>query len=163
MDNTAHADTTNGSPGHEVRDVNIRALVIFGIGLATLTIVALVVMRLAFGLFKVEEIKTEPQASPLTESRRLPPGPRLQVEPEQDLQQLRAVESEKLNSYGWVNKEAGVVHIPIERAMELVIERGLLVRPEGAMQGQGDAATRRATDQGLTETPNSGQVLERKQ
>jgi hypothetical protein len=32
----------------------------------------------------------------------------------------RAVREERLRSYGWVDRRAGVVHVPIERAMELV-------------------------------------------
>ena len=30
-----------------------------------------------------------------------------------------------LDSYGWVDKDAGVVRIPIEEAMKLTVERGL--------------------------------------
>jgi hypothetical protein len=36
----------------------------------------------------------------------------------------------QLNSYGWVDKKAGVAHIPIERAMELTVQRGLSVCPQ---------------------------------
>jgi hypothetical protein len=42
-----------------------------------------------------------------------------------DLQNYRDGQREQLESYGWVDKEGGVVRIPIERAMDLVIERGL--------------------------------------
>ena len=41
-------------------------------------------------------------------------------QPNEALQQLDAVQLEQLNSYGWANQAEGVVHIPIERAMELV-------------------------------------------
>lgn len=46
---------------------------------------------------------------------------------------LRAAETELLNTYGWIDQEAGVVRIPIDRAMELIAERGLPVieRAEG--------------------------------
>ena len=37
----------------------------------------------------------------------------------------------QLNSYGWVDEKAGVAHIPIERAMELTVQRGLPVYPQG--------------------------------
>ena len=50
--------------------------------------------------------------------------------PAQELQQWRAAEEESLRSYGWVNKEAGIVRIPIARAMELLAERGLPSRDE---------------------------------
>src|SRR5438132_4494267 len=45
------------------------------------------------------------------------------------LQQLRATEDALLNTYGWIDRENGVVHIPIQRAMDLVLQRGLPVRP----------------------------------
>jgi hypothetical protein len=41
-------------------------------------------------------------------------------------------QEKQLNSYGWVDEKAGVAHIPIEHAMELVAQRGLPVRPQGA-------------------------------
>ncbi|MEZ4616096.1 MAG: hypothetical protein R2867_11425 [Caldilineaceae bacterium] len=34
----------------------------------------------------------------------------------------------RLHSYGWIDQEAGTVHIPIERAMELVVSEGLPAR-----------------------------------
>ena len=55
------------------------------------------------------------------------PAPRLQLAPEADLAALRAREDEVLNQYGWVDKKAGVVRIPIERAMDLIAQRGLPV------------------------------------
>ncbi len=40
-------------------------------------------------------------------------------------------QEDQLNSYGWVNQQSGVAHIPIKRAMDLIVERGLPVRPAG--------------------------------
>ena len=57
-----------------------------------------------------------------------PSFPRLQVSPPADLEAFRAREAAQLNDYGWVNKTAGVVRLPIERAMELVLQRGLPAR-----------------------------------
>ncbi|HVW20689.1 MAG TPA: hypothetical protein VHC86_05695 [Opitutaceae bacterium] len=37
------------------------------------------------------------------------------------LQQLRAQHEKQLASYGWVDQKSGVVQLPIDRAMELVI------------------------------------------
>jgi hypothetical protein len=66
----------------------------------------------------------------LSEAVPVPPVPRLQVAPAQELQQWYVAEEEILQSYGWVNKEAGIVRIPIARAMELLVERGLPSRDE---------------------------------
>jgi hypothetical protein len=39
------------------------------------------------------------------------------------LQQVRKDTAEKANSYGWVDQKAGVVHLPIQRAMELTAQQ----------------------------------------
>ena len=57
-----------------------------------------------------------------------PPSPRLQTQPFKDLYQLKTEQRGALTSYGWVDKTNGVVHIPIERAMALTLERGLPAR-----------------------------------
>ena len=62
------------------------------------------------------------------EEPRLPPVPRLQQHPPQELATFRGEERTRLESYGWENKAAGTVHIPIEEAMKLTIERGLPVQ-----------------------------------
>ena len=49
----------------------------------------------------------------------------MQVRPSADFAKLHAQEQTELNTYGWVDKSAGVVRIPIERAMQLLVERGL--------------------------------------
>ncbi len=59
---------------------------------------------------------------------RLPPTPRFQENPQQELQELVARQKALLEGYSWANKEAGVVRIPIEDAMRLVVERGLPTR-----------------------------------
>jgi hypothetical protein len=55
------------------------------------------------------------------------PAPREQISPRLDLLSLRAQEEAELNSYGWIDPKAGVVRIPIDRALELVSQRGLPV------------------------------------
>ena len=64
----------------------------------------------------------------ITTPGRLPSAPRLQTSPTSDLQQLLEAENAKLNSYGWIDKSAGVVRIPINRAMDLLAQRGLPAR-----------------------------------
>jgi hypothetical protein len=55
----------------------------------------------------------------------LPPAPNLQVTPASDLDQLRAEEDLRLNTFDWVDKEQGVVRIPVQTAMEVVVKQGL--------------------------------------
>lgn len=56
-------------------------------------------------------------------AREIPP-PRLQVDPQIDLEALRAQQAERLSSYGWVDRERNIVHIPIDEAMDRLAERG---------------------------------------
>ncbi len=61
---------------------------------------------------------------------KLPTRPVLtQVGSAQEWRTLRAEQQELLGSYGWIDEENSVVHIPVERAMSLLVERGLPVRP----------------------------------
>ena len=70
----------------------------------------------------------------LAKEREVSPQPRLEVNPRQGLSEMRAGEQATLSSYGWVDKDAGVVRIPVDRAMEILAKRGLPVRPEGSTQ-----------------------------
>jgi hypothetical protein len=48
--------------------------------------------------------------------------------------ELRLGETEKLTSYGWVDKEGGIARIPIDRAMEVMLQRGFRRAPTAAMR-----------------------------
>ncbi len=80
--------------------------------------------------FTGRSAQTGPREFPLavTHEQRLPPEPRLQTNPREDLADLRRAEERVLDSYGWVDKDAGVVRIPIDDAMRLTVERGLPAR-----------------------------------
>jgi hypothetical protein len=112
---------------HEASDVNIGA--IFGFG-AALIVVALLINLMTYVLFRyfdAREGRPVTAQYPLAVGRqdRVPPEPRLQTDPRQDLADLRAKENETLTTYGWVDKNAGVVRIPIDEAVKLTLERGL--------------------------------------
>ena len=115
---------------HEESDVNVRAIFIFAGGLA---VVAVIIHLAVWGLFdyfdRREADGTAAHALAAGEAR-VPPEPRLQVAPREDLARFRAREDEILNGYRWVDKGAGVVRIPIGEAMKLTVQRGLPVRQE---------------------------------
>jgi hypothetical protein len=117
--------------GYEVRDANVKAILWFGLILAVVMVVVAVIIGL---LYSFLDIRTLERAGPppplLEEAQGLPPQPRLQRNPALDMRQMRAENEAILNSYGWIDKQAGIVRIPIERAMELTLERGLPTRPE---------------------------------
>jgi hypothetical protein len=108
-------------------DISVRGIVLFSLGLLSTVILTLLAMRLMFGAFLAGEVAKDPPRSPLADRNlsRLPPAPRLQTAPEEELRRLRAEEEETLRSYGWIDREAGRVRIPIERAMDLIAARGL--------------------------------------
>src|SRR5262245_35821991 len=116
--------------GHETSDANVGAVAKFGIGLAILSILVLVLMLVMLNSFEKQKARAAPALSPLASQRLLPPGPRLQVKPERDIEHLRAREDSVLTSYGWVMREAKVIRIPIDRAIELTAQRGLSARHE---------------------------------
>jgi len=113
--------------GHETSDANIRDLIIFGVGLCCLVIAGLLISKSVFHYF-VGHQGLGPPASPFENVRMLPPEPRLQVSAPQDLEQYKVAQGETLNSYGWVDQNAGIVRIPIDRAMDILVQKGLPVR-----------------------------------
>jgi hypothetical protein len=115
---------------HEESDVNFGGVLGFG---GALIAVCAVVFVVALGLFRYLEVRqatTGPAEFPMaaTEGARLPPEPRLQTNPRQDLRDMRDQEEQTLHSYGWVDRNAGVVRIPIDEAIKLTLERGLPAR-----------------------------------
>jgi hypothetical protein len=59
------------------------------------------------------------------------PTPFLQTQPFRDIYMLRHDEAQRLTTYGWVDKDGGVTRIPIDRAMQLMLQRGFPARAEG--------------------------------
>lgn len=116
--------------GHETRDISTRVVVIFGISLAVGAVLVQAAIWLLYLHFAGVAARADPHEYPMARSGApaLPPAPRLQTRPREDLKQMRAEENEYLETYGWVDANGGVVHIPIERAMRLTIEQGLPAR-----------------------------------
>jgi hypothetical protein len=124
--------------GHEVFETNVPLVIKFGIGLTALAVISMVLMWLMFVVIEDYNAMTFDAPSPLIEENALPPEPRLQVIPEEDLIAMQEVEAKKLNNYGWVIRTAAIVQIPIERAMHLIAtdDRYKLPSAEGTGEGQ---------------------------
>ena len=115
------------------RDLDVKSVVSFGIGLGLTMIVVLALVWLLLAHWKTRQTARDPRPSPLAEANapRLPPEPRLQAAPVKDMDELRARETSTLTSYGWVDRQAGVARIPIDRAIDLLLASGLPApRPE---------------------------------
>lgn len=117
--------------GHETQDANVK------------WVVAVVVFLFVFGLCVhfilgkfLSLLERVPPSSDLWEPERRaatpPPArpafPLLQVSPPLDLSEFRNRENQELESYGWIDRRRGIVRVPIERAMDLVLREGLPAR-----------------------------------
>ena len=107
-----HAQThTVPAPGYETKDASAVGLITFGIGLIVSLIVVQLLMFWFYHLFLAER------------PRRIPE--RVDSNIYQQLRDLHVEEKEALTRYGWVDRKAGVVRIPIDRAIDLVAENGV--------------------------------------
>jgi hypothetical protein len=101
---------------------------LWGGAVLVLIFVAMLLVFFLVGGLASYRAATEPTPLPLIDTRPTPPAPRLQPNPvdqltaEQELLEFQAEEEYILNSYGWVNEGAGIVRIPIDRAMQLLAE-----------------------------------------
>jgi len=135
MAGNEHERHGHGAPppevGHEERDVNAWAIGKFAIGLVVLCGLTLLLLAGLFKYFKGQEAANQPPPSEISiDTSRLPPEPRLETTPIQDLEAMRAAEDLALSSYGWVDQKASVVRIPIDRAIDLLAQRGLPARAQ---------------------------------
>ncbi|MGH8165053.1 MAG: hypothetical protein ACREP1_12045 [Rhodanobacteraceae bacterium] len=112
------------APKHELRDVQAWSLALFAGGLAAMIALVCLFLIWLFGYFERLAERRDPRLSPLAESQ-APPAPRLQTRPSDDLAAMRAAEDRALGGYRWLDKEQGLVQIPIERAIDLLAEEGL--------------------------------------
>lgn len=109
--------------GYEKSDVSLPILtkwIIFLFGFIAFSAAAGWVIYIVF----VPGIGIEETPSALARGEKLPPSPALQANPKRDIVVFRQQEAERAEHYSWFDKDKDVVHIPLDRAMELVAERG---------------------------------------
>jgi hypothetical protein len=111
--------------GHETTDADAGLLFYALAGLAVLLILVFVAMWLLFMFLNSDRPEGIGRQRNVQIQEEGPPEPRLQTSPAADLKEMREHEDQLLNSYGWVNKAAGIVRIPVSRAMEIVGRKGL--------------------------------------
>ena len=178
---------TKPDVAHEESDVAVRPLLWFVGGLTLFTIITCVAMLLLFMFFQAREEAEELAPSPLARQgeERLPPEPRLQLAPgwevetggkRQDLSYaardrgyvpqpwsewllVNAEWQRELNGYGWADQQAGTPRIPVERAIDLYLERRAGQRPP---QGARPAPPTPAPTQTTPADSSSGQQPEQK-
>jgi hypothetical protein len=128
--------------GFEPQDLGSHAVYVFLGALAAGTILVAVVLWGLYHAMDAYESKHQPSQSPLVQQTQADtrdvspneintfPQPRLEKNERLEINQFRLREEQTLNSYGWVDQEAGVVRIPIDRAMQLIAQRGLPTTPK---------------------------------
>lgn len=143
----------DASKGYEQSDARVSGIVVF---LVSLSIIAVVIGGIAYGMGKIINARMSKEDGPvnrwaqpvdvrplgdmassaamqkkIAESTQSFPLPRLQTDDgNQDVADLHLREDLLLENYSWADQSQGKVRIPIERAMELLAQRGLPVAPE---------------------------------
>ena len=147
-------EIVNPETHHETSDVNVRALIWFVVICVVFGFVAHFVLKFLFDTYvKLEKHRntnqmtdiqrtpemTVPQNQPLLQPFPHEIGktvqPPYESTPVTDLARMRASEDRVLHNYGWVDRQRGIVRVPIDVAMRLTVERGLPVQntpPTGA-------------------------------
>jgi hypothetical protein len=152
-----HGELHNPDTAHEAADISMRAIVSFVIMLTVVTLVIQGAMYVVFRVFDRMEAASDTEISPLAiPANQAPADPRLQTTPWADLKTLRAEESSYLHGYGWIDQQAGVARIPIDRAKALLLQKGLPVRPGPADPAEGTSIAATGESSGGRNLPAAG-------
>jgi hypothetical protein len=136
-------ETKPGNRGLDFEHQDLRPQTVYAF-LAGLALVVIVISFVLWGLYHVIDayrMKHQPPQNPLVAPqaetlKTLPesiakfPQPRLEKNERLEINDFRLKEEQTLYSYGWVDQQAGIVRIPIDRAIELIAQRGLSTTPK---------------------------------
>lgn len=161
----AHDSGGHGPINHETTDIHLDGVGKITIGFALFMALVIAAMYGAVAFLDSRESAGQrpvgPMSEPVSTERpamlsqpnqmeqggRTPAGPKLLTNEPMNLRAYRAEQSSRLNGYGWVDRANGVVHMPIARAIELTVERGL---PVAAAPATDAAASEGATPEGAS-------------
>lgn len=150
-----------GHPGHETEfeheDLGTRGVFAFMIGLAVVGVVIYFIIIGMYSFLDKHERSQMSTASPLVTTKDAMSrvvtqddmdktfkdngAPMLETNERGQFRDFLMNQENQLNSYGWVDEKAGVAHIPIERAMELTVQRGLPVYSPGSADAKAAGKT----------------------
>ena len=133
---------------YERRDANIGALLKFALGLFVILVVVFVGMKWTFTHFAKSQ-QLGPPASPFENARVLPPSPRLQVDPQAELRTYCKAQEQDLLGSSNAGEPQGTVSIPIDRAMQKLLEKGLPVRAGAEAPAQPPPAPPNTSESGI--------------
>ena len=116
---------TSETAGHEITDAAPKPLVNVGIAMAVLVTGTFIGIVVLFKVLSYYQPLLDPEPHPLSQTRAVSSEPRIQVDPPRQKRSLREIEDHLLTTYDWVDRDQGMVRIPIARAIEILAERGL--------------------------------------
>jgi len=106
---------------YEPTDVSARAMVRWAVGLIVFTLASMVLMLAYYAVLRGPLGPQKVQAA----EQRLPPWPRLQSNPARDIAEYQEEQRRLATTYGWQDRQRGIVRMPVDQAMEIVLRRGL--------------------------------------
>ena len=124
------------------REINLRAIVLSGIALVVVTVVAALLMWWLLKGFELYDEKRDVRLSPveLAHPQAPPPAPLLQRDPVADMTGMREREDRELSQAAWVDRQGGVVRLPVADAIDIVAARGVAPEVVGGKLGAAVAA-----------------------
>lgn len=153
MSDNIHIDGQNEEVDFEREDLGPKPILIFLLALTIGCVLVALVLKGVYGYLDAYENRRQPVQNPLVQqttadTRTVAPGditkfpqPRLEANEPVEINDFRVQEEKMLHSYGWVDQQAGVVRIPIDRAMALVAQRGLPTQPQAGATPTSDVNT----------------------
>jgi len=155
MTDDLHIDGQNEEMDFEREDLGAKPILIFLLGLIIGCVLVALVLKGLYSYLDSYENHHQAVENPLVQQTtadtrivekgdiRKFPQPRLESDETTEINAFRMQEEQTLNSYGWVDQQAGVARIPIDRAMALLAQRGLPTRPQAGVTPPSDVNTAR--------------------
>ena len=137
MEQIPQRDTVTETAGHEESDLDARVVARLGAVLAAVILALMAATYWIYNFSVARRTASYPAPPPLAYTREPVPEPRLQVDEPRELRELRAAEDDALHGYAWVDKERGLVRMPIDRAIEVLAQRGLPARAQAPARKAG--------------------------
>ncbi len=135
-----HGHGTPEQKGYEVSDVQVKVILIAGLGIVIMTAVSYLVGTFAVKYFRAQPAIGSYAPTPVALEEQGKPWnlpTRLQVDPPRALVEFRAEQTQTANSFGVVSQEPEIYKIPVETAMKIVAEKGLPKFPKVAPPAEG--------------------------
>jgi hypothetical protein len=136
----------DGRP-YETQDVELKPVIKFAVIMAAVVIASFLVSIPIYWWIEPERAPTIHSERPEAMQRVLPPEPRVQANPVKDWEEFAKQEEAKVKTYKWVDMNTGKAQIPVERAKEIALEKGL-PKPKPTISGTGGDNPKPATKSG---------------